>query len=625
MKNRFFKPLFILFLFIYTASFSQIGESRDRILRSYDLQKLDNMSASFKSKSESMKTEAIIYAKVNNIPEVFFDSDSVYHELQYIDANNTPIYYKTLNRGAAFTSKINRVNSGGSLGLNLNGQGMNVGIWDKDIPKADHQDLLGRLDVFDENTGISDHATHVTGTILGSGFGDINARGMAYQARGLVHNWTNDISEMTARAAQGLLVSNHSYGLESKGLALYYFGAYIQASYDVDNLTFNAPYYIPVIAAGNDRSASPKLNPTKNDRDLLTGKSTSKNAIVVAAVNELNLYNDPADVIMSNFSSWGPTDDRRIKPDISAKGVGVFSSISTSATAYATYNGTSMATPVVSGSIALIQQHYSNLNNNSFLKAATVKGIIINSALEAGPFEGPDYMFGWGLLNVEDAVKTITNSKSSSIIEELTLNNGQTYTKTITASGISPIKALISWTDRPGNINSFQTEDISFPVLVNDLDIRLEKNTDIYLPWTLANTTDLAAVKADNKVDNLEQIKINNPSGNYTLRVTHKGTLVGGSQNFSLIVSGVSQTLGLNVLQLNEIIVYSNISGDRLLIKNDGIPLDSISVFDITGKIIPVQFDSKVNSVDISHISSGIYFVKLISNENSVIKKFIKK
>ncbi|MFX9740601.1 hypothetical protein ABTP03_19585, partial [Acinetobacter baumannii] len=61
-------------------------------------------------------------------------------------------------------------------------------------------------------TGLN-HATHVTGTLIASGVNPI-AKGMAYGIPNIIaYEYQNDFSEMTAEAANGLLLSNHSYGL----------------------------------------------------------------------------------------------------------------------------------------------------------------------------------------------------------------------------------------------------------------------------------------------------------------------------------------------------------------------------------------------------------------------------
>src|SRR5699024_9945004 len=155
---------------------------------------------------------------------------------------------------------------------------------------------------------------------------------------------------------------------------------------------------------------------------------------VVAAVEKNLNYTGPSSVVMSDFSSWGPTKDNRIKPDVSADGVLVFSSVQGSPTSYGTASGTSMASPTVSGGIMLLQQLSAELNNGDYLKSATVKALIVQTAREAGEADGPDPRFGWGLANIGGAAELMLehHDNSGSFYEEKTLSGGSpSYTKTI--------------------------------------------------------------------------------------------------------------------------------------------------------------------------------------------------
>src|SRR5204863_8310679 len=107
------------------------------------------------------------------------------------------------------------------------------------------------------------------------------------------------------------------------------------------------------------------------------------------------------------------------------------------------------------------------------------------------------------------------------------LTTGQVYTMTVNASGTTPLMASITWTDVPGPINTGQTgENDPTPALVNDLDIRITKNTTTYFPWKLTPDPSAPAIRTeDNFVDNVEQVKIDAPTaGQYTITVTSKGT-----------------------------------------------------------------------------------------------------
>ena len=188
---------------------------------------------------------------------------------------------------------------------------------------------------------------------------------------------------MTQEAMNGMLVSNHSYGLTPSSIPESWFGAYLSFASDLDNLVFNAPYYLPVFAAGNSRNVPASdggpFNPDKNGFDLISGKNLAKNILSVANVLEINNYIGPLSVSIYDSSSWGPTDDGRIKPDISAKGTNTFSSTSNADDTYSSFTGTSMAAPSVSGSIGLLHQHHNNLYD-SFLNAASMRALVIHTA-----------------------------------------------------------------------------------------------------------------------------------------------------------------------------------------------------------------------------------------------------
>ncbi len=300
----------------------------------------------------------------------------------------------------------------------------------------------------------------------------------------------------------------------------YKFGYYSEDAQSLDSIAYNAPYYLIVKAAGNNRNengpavgqpyyrynasgqmASAGNRPagiSSNDGyDIITWDCGAKNILTVGAVGGIpGGYSRKEDVVMSSFSSWGPTDDGRIKPDIVADGVSVLSSIATSTNAYATYSGTSMASPSAAGSLFLLQEYYSKLKNGAFLRSATLKGLAIHTADEAGVSPGPDYQFGWGLLNVEKAAAVITAAVPSSNaansahqLYENTLAEGQTFTLNVIASGKGPLTATICWTDVKGNVDKVNLLNNRAKNLVNDLDIRITKGAGAslktYLPWTL--------------------------------------------------------------------------------------------------------------------------------------------
>lgn len=498
------------------------------------------------------KEQAHIWAAKNNLPVRFTTKDGGVQELQYIDEAGLPVYYRTFNSGAAITTRTNALYEGGTLNLGLTGKGMKVGVWDSGSVK-EHRELNGRFQQVDGSSEMSDHATHVTGTIIAAGV-NTSAKGMAFEAEAITNDWSSDLAEMASHAGKGLLLSNHSYGIVlgwnrkdgewkwhgGDADEDYRFGFYSNKSKSIDKIAVDAPYYTIVWAAGNDRTdVGDGTKPADGPFDTIGPEGSAKNVITVGAVEKISDYTDASSVKMSNFSSWGPTDDGRIKPDLVGAGVSIFSPIATGTDQYASYNGTSMAAPNVSGSLLLLQQLYHNLNGN-YMRAATLKGLAIHTAREAGSHDGPDYQHGWGLLDAQTAASAILNNISgkSYVIQELELNQGETIEIPVNADGQGPLRATISWTDVPGTPSSasIDPKDIK---LVNDLDLRIRNSAGtIYSPWILDPAKPYnAATKGDNIRDNVEVVELKSPEArDYTVSVSHKGELSGGKQRFSVIL-----------------------------------------------------------------------------------------
>lgn len=553
MNLNYARRVFSLALISICSSFvfGQTPTEKTEITKDYNQQELKKLEQELKKKSDDSKKKALQLAALNGWPITLTTAKGSFAELQGVDEDGNPIYYITSNTNASESTRTDHLNSGGSLGLNLNGDNMTAYVWDGGVARAGHQEYDGsggtnRFSIGDGSSALNFHAAHVTGTIMASGV-QASAKGMAPESNVIGNDWNSDLSEATSAAASGMLVSNHSYGYAIRDnagnvqLPTYYFGAYIGVSRDWDQIMYNAPNYLMVVAAGNDGDDNTaNSNPIGGNSlfDKLSGHATSKNNLVVANAQDANIgaSGNLISVNINSSSSEGPTDDLRIKPDITGNGTNVYSTYETSNSAYGTISGTSMASPNVTGSLVLLQEHYNNVNG-AFMRAATLKGLALHTADDAGS-TGPDAIFGWGLLNTKRAAESITNNGNQTMIQELSLAPGQTYTITVDADGVNDLLASISWTDLPGTANT-GTINLSTPVLVNDLDIRVSKGGTTYTPWKLTGPT--TNTKGDNNVDPFERVDVANASGTYTITVTHKGTL-GSAQNYSLIVTGIIQS-----------------------------------------------------------------------------------
>lgn len=580
-----------LFTSLFLLSFSGVAPSQEEDVASEtNVAELVRIGNRLRIESQAERQEARRMAPLLGIPIRGLTPEGGGFELMAI-RNSQPYYYVTDNLNAAISTRADTYWPGGSTGLDLVGALITLNIWDQGTVRDTHQELDGGVTKGDLEAVNGNHATHVGGTMIGWGV-DGAARGMT---RGFLRSfgWGGDQAEMAAEAATGMRLSNHSYG----GIAGYYinpsfntlwswvgdtavstvedygFGYYDSGANAWDNICYNAPYYLPVKSAGNNRNSGPAagtahyhgyaggttftdIHYNQATYDTLPYIANAKNILVIGAVDDVLEYADASSVVMSNFSSWGPTDDGRIKPDLVGNGVGVYSSTAVSDTSYASLNGTSMASPNVTGTLGLILEHWRNTHNKD-LKAATMKALVIHSARAAGTANGPDYTFGWGLLDAVWAAQYIFDDVTlPHTITERRLVNGKPHIFWVFCPDTpAKIKATIAWTDKPGTVET-ATLDSTTSKLVNDLDLRIVKpGVGSLGPFRLdpASPGDPATI-GDNFRDNVEQVQgdlFGVAGGWVRVTVNHKGTLSSPNyQDYSLIITGTSK-----ILQVQKVIL----------------------------------------------------------------------
>jgi hypothetical protein len=588
MKIRLFIPL--IFVFIVSILQAQDATKKELLIQT---------SKELALEARNKFSKAVLAAKEKGWPIQYASQNQNNAKLIGVDEKGWPKYYIGFaDPVQAITIGANKLWPGASSNLNLSGSDDNMtnklGVWDEGSPQLTHKEFSGRITQKDNAKNIVTHSTHVAGIVMSKGLNPLS-KGMAYNVKGILdYDWNSDLSEMSAAAANGLLISNHSYGTvtgwnynsdssrwEFNGRFNekedYRFGLYDYDAQIADSIAYNAPNYLIVYAAGNNRTstgpavgqtywrrneAGRMINAGARPADISSNDSygtistdkNAKNVLTVGAVFGIpSQYNKKEDVIVSNFSSWGPTDDGRIKPDITAQGVSVFAPIATNDSSYGYLSGTSMAAPGAAGSLLLLQElsHRFTLNNAPrVLKSATVKGLAIHTANEAGLYPGPDYKYGWGLLNIDEAAQVLntalTNNNSANsphFVYENTLLNGESKSYTITASGTRPVKATIVWTDVKGS--SSEVLNDANPELINDLDLTIIQGNKTFNTWNLTpSSPDNQAFKGVNNIDNVEKVEVDTSlvGTNYTVTVKHKGTLERGQQNYSLVISGAGGT-----------------------------------------------------------------------------------
>lgn len=464
--------------------------------------------------------------------------------------------------------------------------------------------------VGDDPTADRWHATHVSGTLVARG-ANAAALGMSPQAVLHAYDTEDPFTDVTgifsnADPDDDIQISNHSYGrvagwwtIGSSGGTLYpvwagdvtistledyRFGYYDTDASRSDEIVYLQQTYLPVWSAGNDRlqtnaivgpnsiyigfaganpvlvqGAYPPADGVPAGFDSITSYGVAKNVLTVAAAGDIvGGWSAAGDVSFASFSSAGPTDDGRIKPDVTANGIQVLSaddpstSPSNNSANYFSYNGTSMAAPNVTGSLNLLLQYDRQLNGSSHTPwASTTKALVIHTADEAGASPGPDYRGGWGLMNSARAasfLKANHDALDSPYIREEQVDNGGTYTRTFTALGNVPIKVTVVWTDPQGTVGVAAVDSPALK-LINDLDLRVSGPGGTTLPWVLepANPGN-AATRGNNTRDNVEQVVVDAPTvgATYTITVAPSvgETLVdetgaAAPQKFSILVSGI--------------------------------------------------------------------------------------
>ncbi|MBN2548982.1 MAG: S8 family serine peptidase [Anaerolineales bacterium] len=450
-----------------------------------------------------------------------------------------------------------------SAPYSLNGSGVRVFVFDGGWVRTTHNTFNpgARVTRFGGTT-TADHPTHVAGTVAGDGDGG-RGQGVApsativsaeyQQTAGTMLFWDNagDIQAdyATARNTYNIDFATNSIGSNtaSNGYPCEREGNYGVSSNMLDgivrgdNLTVGSAVLM-TWANGNERTGG---SARCGSNYLTTAPpSCAKNPIQVGATN--SDYDS-----MTSFSSWGPCDDGRLKPIVSAPGCElgrasgetyIYSSLNTSDSAYggSGWCGTSMATPATAGVVALMMQDwraqgYGGANDRPL--PALFKAMLMHTARDLGQ-DGPDYIYGYGEVDAKAAVDLIRDGRplggygpTNWGTDSITQGAVDSFQVTVPAD-IAEFKISLAWDD-------YAAAAYSAIALVNNLDLEVvSPGGTTYYPWSLNPAAPYqTATTGVNNRDNQEQVLLTNPAaGVWTVRVRGL-TVPQGPQTYGLVYS----------------------------------------------------------------------------------------
>lgn len=586
----------IVFLFIFNFVSQNVFSQTDSLSLSKINKELQEKQAQAVNRFIVQGYKKKIEAKDGSISELVGETDS-----------GNPMYYQTHNANITLGLKADVLQNGFD-GLNATGLGQKIGLWEYGQPRSSHEmfrtnvssPIQSRIEfVNDASLPVQRHATHIAGTIIGNQFQASSSspnnaliRGLAYESKIKAWDWNNVAYEMNLAASiDKIQVGNTSFGFNPLYLHASEFGRYGATAQSWDDVMCKNNLFQIVKSVGNARddfetNGYPQYPQVAQlgGYDLLEGAGIAKNILVVGSVNLIGAsqFNNSYQSININvpYSSWGPTDDGRIKPDFVTHGNTVFSSIDTQNNTYGYYSGTSQAAAGITGGIALLNQYW-NFKFPTPMWSSTLRSLLIHSIDEIDE-RGPDYRNGWGVVNLQKAANYIQKRGTSVIIREDKITNNQILKLNLAATGKEDLKVTIAWNDPAGNVVPIDLNNPNASIneiaakLVNDLDIRLIRkdingnddltlidplltspNDNVLFPWILknqikGNSSATLAAKAQRGVndrDNVEKIEVDKnfipaTGGMFQLQISHKGTLTNAcnvdGQPFSVVISGVS-------------------------------------------------------------------------------------
>ena len=435
--------------------------------------------------------------------------------------------------------------------------GLNVGVVCRDDGiVGPHIDFQGRIDnSLASGTGQT-HGDGVSGIMAGAGNLNPSNRGMAAGSLLYVVNYQSnflDSQTLSLINSGTAVITNSSY---SNGCN----DGYTTITQTVDTQVHDIPNLQHTFSAGNSNGNNCGYGAGSQWGNITGGHKQGKNVIATA-----NVFFDGS---LVSSSSRGPAHDGRIKPDIAANGQ---NQISTSENnTYQSFGGTSGASPGIAGVSAQLYQAYSEANGNVLPPSALIKAILLNTANDAGNV-GPDYKFGWGIVNGLRAAKLIEDNRflSSSISQ-----GGSNDHSINVPAGTKQVRFMVYWSDSPASPGAN-------PALVNDLDLLVtDPSSNVLEPYILDPTPnpvtlDLPATNGPDHLNNVEQVLINNPAaGNYNINIDGFNVPM-GPQEYFVVYEIISDNVTVTYPNAGE----SFVPGETESIHWDAVPVNTTSNF----------------------------------------------
>jgi subtilisin family serine protease len=472
------------------------------------------------------------------------------------------------------------ISPNGQPALPWDGSGQVVAVADSGVDET-HPDLAGRVVKVIERVPPEaphdphGHGTHVAGILAGEGQASGGRlRGVAPGTRLVVQSLRDasgrlsgipiDLGTLFQEAYdEGARIHNDSWGVMAGGL-------YTLDAYEVDEFVYEHPDMLVVFAAGN-RGAQPP-EPDEIGRigyGSLQSPAGAKNVLTVGAScsgrtdgpfaglawkaypaggpqrpkpSEEPICGDLT--VLAAFSSRGPTDDERIKPDLVAPGTAVLAPLAEASDIgapdgrYTYLSGTSMAAPVVAGAAAIVRQYYldvrGHLPSAALLKATLINGTVwIERDTVVDGVGRPNFHQGFGRLDLRETLPTpggvlklafadVARDTPEALRKEAA--ERASWKRTVAVEPGLRLRVTLVWTDRPAH--GLQ-QDLDL-VLVTPSGQRIPGNPGLARgPWA----------KTDHR-NNVEQIVLDAPeAGQYRIAVLAYNTLF-EPQGFALVVTG---------------------------------------------------------------------------------------